>query len=540
MNSVTVDNVQGSTLPRIYTPPLVTGPPGPCGCGCALTPSTSYGFDVDEFARVVLRHPLDPWQRWLAIHAGELLPDGSPRFYQVLVLVARQNGKTELLVVLSLFWMYVDRWPMVLGTSTKLDYAKESWRKAVRLARRVPDLSAEIPARGGVRETNGEQELMIRYRIGAEDLEDEARYKIAAANAEGGRSLTVNRLILDELRQHHTYDAWDATEGATSAAAWSQIWAITNAGTDKSIVLNDLRAAALAFLGLDDQEQPIEPAGDDDLMLAEWSAPPNSDPEDLVALAAANPNLGRRKNARRLLAQARRAKARGGEKLTGFKTEHMCIRVRLMDPAIDPGAFARANVPGDLSAVRSRVAMVLDVAPDLLHATLYAAAVLPDGKVRVDFRAAWEGLGCTDKARRDLPGILASSRPQAFGWLPNGPAAALAASLADRRKAGQRARRNNWPPAGVAVSEIRAEVPAVCMGFAEGILSGRYVHSGDPLLTAQTHGAEKLWHGDVWVFSRRGEGHVDSVYAAAGCAHLAQILPPPVGRPRLVTVEPPY
>src|SRR5690606_19899306 len=100
--------VVGVTQPRIATAPLVTGKPGPCGCGCALTPRTSYGFDVDDFARDVLRMELDPWQRHLVIHAGELLPDGrTPRFRTVLSMVSRQNGKTTLLVVLTLYWLYV-------------------------------------------------------------------------------------------------------------------------------------------------------------------------------------------------------------------------------------------------------------------------------------------------------------------------------------------------------------------------------------------------------------------------------------------------
>ncbi|MEK9685603.1 MAG: hypothetical protein VW226_13720, partial [Rhodospirillaceae bacterium] len=40
---------------------------------------------------------------------------------------------------------------MVLGTSTKLDYAAESWRKAVKLAKKAPLLRDEIPKVGGVR-----------------------------------------------------------------------------------------------------------------------------------------------------------------------------------------------------------------------------------------------------------------------------------------------------------------------------------------------------------------------------------------------------
>lgn len=498
------DVLLGRTEPRLWTRPLRE-----------LTPETSVGFDQIDFARDVLGRPFDPWQEWLVIHAGELLPDGSPRFSTVVVLVARQNGKTEVLVILSLFWLYVDRVPLVLGTSTKLDYAKESWRKAVKLARTVPDLAAEIPARGGIRETNGEQELAL---VG------DHRYKIAASNAEGGRSLSIDRLILDELRQHHDYSAWDALEPTTSARPGSQIWALSNAGDDQSIVLNDKRAEALAFIETGE--------GPDDLALFEWSAEEDSDPEDLAALAQANPNLGHRKNAKKLLANARRAVATGGEALTGFRTESLCVRVRKLNPAIDPSAWGRCLDVGDLADARSRVALCLDVAPDQLHATLAAAAVLPDGRTRVEVVAAWEGLACTDTLRRELPGLLARVRPRVLGWLPAGPAAVLAADLAERKG------RTGWPPPGVSVAEIRGEITAVCMGLAELVQARQIAQSDDPLLTAHIGGAERLKRGDGWVFSRKGEGHCDGAYAAAGAVHLARTLPSPIGKPRLVVAGP--
>jgi phage terminase large subunit-like protein len=192
----TSSETAGSVQPRLSTPPLIQGSAGPCGCGCALTTETSYGFDVIDFAKRVLKEPLDPWQEWLVIHAGELLPDGrTPRFRQVLVLVARQNGKTHVLKVLSLFWLYIERVGLVLGTSTNLDYAKESWEKAVTLAEDTPALTREIKS---VRRANGEQTLTVAGN---------GRYKIAASNRRGGRSLTVHRLIMDELREHHDWSS---------------------------------------------------------------------------------------------------------------------------------------------------------------------------------------------------------------------------------------------------------------------------------------------------------------------------------------------
>src|SRR6266536_1897973 len=88
-------DVLGCIEPRLWTRPLVTGPPGPCGCGCALSPDTSMGFRHAAFARDTVRRPFAAHQEWLAIPAGELLPDGRPRFRKVIALMARQNGKTE-------------------------------------------------------------------------------------------------------------------------------------------------------------------------------------------------------------------------------------------------------------------------------------------------------------------------------------------------------------------------------------------------------------------------------------------------------------
>jgi phage terminase large subunit-like protein len=501
-----VSAVLGRTEPRIFTPPLRE-----------LAPATSYGFDVAEFAADVLGAPLDPWQEWLAVHAGELLPDGRPRFRQVLVLASRQNGKTHLPVVLSLYWQFVEAVPLILGTSTKIEYAKESWQKAVKLAEKCADLDDVRPA-PWTRLANGEQESWTV---------DGSRYKIAASNAEGGRSLTIHRLILDELRQHHDYSAWNASVPAGNAVRDFQVWCMSNAGDDRSVVLNELRDAAVEFIEHGD--------GDYRLGLFEWSAPDDSDPLDIEALAMANPNLNRRLDAEALLGDAKRAVKKGGEALTGFKTEYMCIRVKHLDPAIDPAAWARCLDPGDLAAVRGRVAVCLDVAPDAQHATLVAAARCDDGRVRVEPVRDWSGAGCTDAVRRELPALLARVKPQTLGWFPNGPAAALAADLADRTKQGRR----GWPPPGVTVTEIRGELSATCMGFAELIAAGQLAHAGDPLLDAHVGAAERLRRGDAWVFSRRGEGNIDAAYAAAGAAHLARTQPATVGKPRLVVAKEP-
>lgn len=509
--------IRGSTLPRLWTPPLVTGPPGPCGCGCPLTPETSYGFDAADFAVRVACRPLDDWQRWAAIHGGELMPDGRPRFRFVLLLVARQNGKTELLVILTTYWLFgiehvADDF-LVLGTSTKLEYAKESWEKALKVIQRT-DLARYMP-RNGVTRSHGEEQLVTS---------EGARYKVAASNEEGGRSLTINRLVLDELRQHDSYAAHDAAVPATDAVPDAQVWGISNQGGDKAVVLNDLRESALAYIRTG--------VGDTRLGLFEWSADyaPGRlpDPTDVHALAQANPNLNHpsgRNPLDALMGRAIRAKETGGKVLAGFLTESMCVRVPTVDPAVDPVAWGRCCDPGPIpDELRRRVAFCLDVAMDGLHATLAAAAVLEDGRVRVETVRQWSGPDCTGQLRHDLPGVLTTARPRVLGWLPGGPAAAVAADL----KAPRGARRPARMPVGLRVEEIRQEVTAVCMGFSALVASTGVAHSDDGLINAHVTGAERFWIGDTWRFVRKGAGHCDTAYAVAGAAHLALTMPQPV------------
>jgi hypothetical protein len=459
-----------------------------------LTRASSYGFDVVDFARDILHIELDPWQRWLVIHACELRPNGLPRFRQVLTLIARQNGKTFLLVILTLFWMYIERVKLILGTSTNLDYARESWDKAVALAEDTPALAREIPA-NGIRRANGEQTLSTVWG---------GRYKIAASNRKGGRSLTIDRLVMDELREHDDWDAYNAAVPATNAVDDAQVWMISNQGDDRSIVLNALRDQALE-------------GRDERLGLFEWSSPDGMAATDVEALAMANPNLGRRISLDAIMGDALRAQAAGGEQLAAFLTEVHCRRVSLLNPAIDMEKWAECLDAGSLDHLREKVALCLDVSMDELHATLYAAAV--DGeRVRVDAVKAWEGQTAIREMCAELPSLVATVKPQVLGWFPYGPAAAAAASLAERQ---------GWPPSGVLLDPISKDVAAVCMGFAEQVRSKMIAHSGDPLLDAHAGAAEKMYHGDGWRFTRKGAGQVDAAYAAAGAVHLARMLPEP-------------
>jgi hypothetical protein len=490
VRSDTPGEVRGSIVPRLWTPPLRE-----------LTPETSYGFDLIEFAKII-GEPFDPWEEWLSIHAGELLPDGRPRFRTVLALVARQNGKTTWAKVLVKYWLFVEKVPFVLGTSTDRSYAKKAWNDILNECQTNQILAPELAK---PRLTIGEEELVTIHG---------SAYSFAANNRRAGRSRTVHRWLCDEVREHHDMQTWEAASNAMNAVPDAQIVAVSNQGDDRSVLLDALRDPALHYIETGE--------GDARLGIFEWSAPPGADPADVNMLAQANPNLGHRVDVDALVSTARRAMVKGGVELAGFRTEVLCQRVALLDPAIDPEVWEAAFVEEfpDLAEHRDKVALCLDISLSGDHATLIAAAEI-DGVTYVDVVAAWSGIGCTQAVRADLPDIVRRVRPRRLGWFPAGPAAELAADLAEKRRAG-------WPPRRVELSPLKSETAAVCMALPGLVRGGEVLHSGDPMLKAHVEAAQRLNRGDAWVFGRRGAGAVDGVYAVAGAVHLSRTLPPPL------------
>ena len=123
----------GATEPRIWTRPLRP-----------LTPETTLGFDVIDFAKEILRVELLPWQKWALVHMLEIKENGEYRFRRVLIEVARQNGKTTLAVILVLWRMFVDHSSYVLGTAQNLDTSRETWLEAVQYAQHTPELAGAV------------------------------------------------------------------------------------------------------------------------------------------------------------------------------------------------------------------------------------------------------------------------------------------------------------------------------------------------------------------------------------------------------------
>lgn len=500
----------GNEQPRIFTPPLRP-----------LTPETSRGFEAIEFAEEVLEVKLYPWQKWLLIHALEILPDGMFRFRTVVVLVARQNGKSTLMQVLSLWRMYVDGAPLILGTAQNLDVAEEQWDAVVELAESVPELAAEIARERGIVRINGKKTLK---------LQTGERYKVAAASRRGGRGLSGDLILLDELREHQAWDSWAAVTKTTLARAFAQVWAASNAGDAASVVLRYLRKAAHAALGDPDGinrdpltgEAPPELFLDDDvadgsedtLGIFEWSARPGCSIWDRSAWAESNPSLGHGPDA--ISERAIAAAARTDPEWV-FRTEVLCQWFAgSVDGPFPPGAWEAGLDEGSEVAAGAGVTACVDVSWDRSIAHIAFAGFRDDGRVHVEVVASRAGsdwvvdwLTSPDRSREIL----------GVAWQVNG---APVSSLTDPlRKCGLPLA--EWSGSdlgrgtGLFYDLVRAGVPAEAGGLPDGEARAGVLHRSQPLLDIAAATAATKPAGDSWLWDRsKSPTDISPLVAATG------------------------
>jgi len=379
---------------------------------------------------------LFPWQKWLLIHALEILEDGSFRFRNVIVLVARQNGKSTLSQVLSLFFLYVLGTSLVIGTAQDLDVAEEIWQGAVDIVEETPDLN-ELKER--VVRNNGKKSL---------DLKTGERYKVKAANRRAGRGLSGDLILLDELREHQSWDAWGAITKTTMARPNAMVWALSNAGDATSVVLRYLRKMAHAQLGdpdginASDDPSSLLPAEsdlldedldadadfeieDDSLAIFEWSAPPGCDRGDRDAWAMANPSLGHAITERNIMSAA----ATDPEWV--FRTEVLCQWSEgSLEGPFPPGAWEAGQFIGGQNVpapqIVTKVKASIDVSNDRSTTFIAFAGRDASGRAQVEIVARRAGVDWVEPWLRERLDVVEQITGQGKGAPVSGLMEALA------------------------------------------------------------------------------------------------------------------
>ena len=371
-------DVLGRERPRVFTPPLRE-----------LTPDTTLGYEVADFARDVLGIELLPWQRWLFVHALEIVDDDDGgwhlRYRKVIVEVGRQNGKTLMGCVLALFFLYQLEVGLVLGTAQDVSNAEDTWTMCVELAQANEQLADAIRH---VWYTNGSKRLQLD---GGRD------YRVRASNRRAGRGKSADLVLMDELREHQTWDAWAALSKTGMARRDALVWCMSNAGDGTSVVLRHFRLKAHARLGDPDgavaamgEGEPIAEDADDGsaLGLFEWSAPPDADPGDMDAWAQANPSLGHT-----ITIDAMRD-AYADDPTDVFKTECLCQWVTSsVTPPFPVEAWEAGKDDESEIDPASPLWFGVDVSADRLHAAIAVCGRRADGDWHIELAAYRGGTG---------------------------------------------------------------------------------------------------------------------------------------------------
>lgn len=270
-------------------------------------------------------YTLYPYQEWLAKHALELAPGvtvgnmgkrkkGAPllRFRTVIVVIARQNGKTEFGKLLGLFFL------LILGKQ-KVISAAHTFAKA----KSTVEEAAEL-----VEATSFTRDQFVRWYAGNTDARLElvgGRRWIPKAAKGAARGFSADLIQFDELLEQKNWATWSAISKTMMARPDGLMFSMSNAGDIEAIVLQHYRYLAHELLGdpdgivderdkaatapdndpallIGEDEAAVLQAADDDaevleidtstLGYFEWSAAPVREVSDRAGWVEANPALG--------------------------------------------------------------------------------------------------------------------------------------------------------------------------------------------------------------------------------------------------------
>lgn len=165
---------------------------------------------------------LEPWQmfvKWCVF--GWMRKDGTRRFRNVYLEVARKNGKSTDAAGTGLYLAFADDEPgaEVYSTATKKDQAIIVHSEATRMVHANPEFK-----RLGI-ET-------YKHNICRPDRAQ--KYEPLGADEDTLDGYNVHASIVDELHAHKTRGVYDLMDTGTSARRQPILWAITTAGTDQT------------------------------------------------------------------------------------------------------------------------------------------------------------------------------------------------------------------------------------------------------------------------------------------------------------------
>lgn len=441
-----------------------------------LPPAASHA-DADDAEFLCAGYGItpDPWQRhvlraWLATDS-----DGRWAAARCGLALARQQGKSELLLMRTLYALIV--------CGERVLYSAHAVRSGQRMFMRLcdyfdnPRLYPKLHARTTtIRRANGQEAIV---------LDNGGSFELLARSRQSGRGFSADVLVLDEA-QALTEQEMSALLPTISVSRNPQL---ILTGTPPSETSEGEQFARLRAAGL---------AGDDErLCWMEWSVEPGSDLDDVEAWRQANPALGIRlelgtvSDERAVLDDETFARERLG--IWGTTRAHRVISEQAWQECADPV----------LAAGDGDVAVAVDVTPARDGTSIAAAGFTVDGLPYVDViesrrgEPEWVLAKITELAERHkLRAVVVDGISGA---------ATLADPLTQR---------------GITVTTTSAnQMAKACGTFYDAAVSGQLRHLDQPMLNLALAAARKRAIGDgLWGWSRKDSDSDISQLVAATLA----------------------
>jgi hypothetical protein len=440
--------------------------------------STSTGDDAVELAAVAGLH-LDPWEQdVLRASLGEK-PDGKWSAFEVGLVCARQNGKTEILIARILAGLFLLEERLIIFSAHQFDTALEAFQRLIDILDSTPEFSARIAQ---IYNANGKEGVTMKSG---------QKVKFKARTKKGGRGFTCDCLIYDEAM-----DLPEMAHGSTlptlSARPNPQVWyaasAVDQWQHENGVVLARLRDRALG-------------GGDDSLTFFEWSADVDN-PDDVTDEMAGDVNLW---------AQANPALG------IRISPDHVEREVRSMGPRefaverLGVGDWPRTDGKADTMIALEDWDALLDPDSQMLDPVFIAWDTTPDRRMTA--------VAAAGKREDGLWHVEIIEHKGGTAWLPD-----LLAGITERQKpSGIGA--DKGAAAGVLMPDVNEKLtrPAIefsgrdyanaCGMFYDAVAENRLRHPGSPALDAAVPVATKRPLGEAWAWARQ-QGDISPLVAA--------------------------